>query len=655
VKTEKNILEGWRNSPVDHSEAGSMLQLFLHNLPQFNDRIAISDKDDVWTYGDVFDSSVNLARILRAKGVCRDDLVVVVGDRCASFIIFLMGVLMVGGRFVVIDPSRLTPKSVDMLKQLRPRHWLNTRDDSASGKTPVELLLGVLDADRSVLPRSKNGLQRVLTHNSNALQVDMSLPEMLTADRRAYAIWTSGTTAAPKLVSTCHGSIANFLSWYIEEFELHREDRFSLLSGLAHDPIVRDIFAPLSVGGTLCIPSEAERLDPAGLLAWIDLYQVTAMHLTPSLMGVIAKANLRHAISSMRLLAFGGEQLTIRHVSLAKEVFPNAEIVNFYGATETPQAMGYYRVKQLSEQHRKTVPIGKGIRGVELMLLTPEQKSAAVGEEGEVYVRSRYLSEGYIGRPSDTSLRFVANPLTGDAADRVFRTGDFGYVDQLGAIHLTGRRDRQVKVNGHRVDLDDIEAELASHVAVVQAAVTFEEVSQLLLAYIVRVQGLEISEFELRDHIATNISVYSVPAKVIFVASIPITLNGKVDYRNLATLHQRRGEVQNSTTQPLVGECLKRIWETELSLPTLHVQDNFLDLGGDSIIANRIVARINETLDKSIRPADLFIYPTIESLENFLTKRDVPRNEHLEIKAQVGRRKVAIENARRRQKKVDGK
>jgi amino acid adenylation domain-containing protein len=626
---------------------------FVNCHSQFKTSPALIDHAGTWSYDDVFRASTRLARHLARRGVEGNDLVVVIGDRCATFVVYLIGILMAGARFVVLDRKHMAKESVAAVARLKPKHWLSI-DDEHQADDELDRFLSSLDGECSRYSRIKQRLFESLSLIAEPRSLaEERIPRSLDADARAYAIWTSGTTREPRLVSTLHRSVVNFIDWYKKEFSLDRADRISMLSGLAHDPILRDIFAPLSVGASLHIPSESVRLDSVSLANWIAESKVTVMHMTPSLLDRLVKPHGDKALESPRLLAFGGQQLTGRHIAKSRLLFPRAEIVNLYGATETPQAMGFYRVELTRQSAGDVVPIGKGIRGTELLVLGVDGRRCKTDEHGEIYVRSRFLAEGYIDQPEATQARFVANPLTREPGDRVFRTGDVGFFNDEGAVRLVGRSDRQIKVSGHRVDLDDIEAELTNVASVAEAAIVFDTSKQQIVAYVVEAAGARVSEDELREHVSAHISVYAIPAKIIVIAALPITPNGKLDYASLPTVAhpaaEEAAERSFATTTGMRAELMS-IWAGALNVDPVRGSDSFYELGGDSILAHKIVGDIHTRLAVSIRAADLFIYPTFDAFEQFLLERaPAPTADEGEAEKQRANRQRAIEAARNRQ------
>src|SRR6185369_5545896 len=294
--------------------------------------------------------------------------------------------------------------------------------------------------------------------------------------------FTSGSTGAPKGILGGHGPLSHFLQWHSQRFDLTELDRFSMLSGLAHDPLLRDIFTPLSLGAALYIP-DLDKLSPNQLVAWMGEKKISVAHLTPAMVSLLAEgagADERVSLPSLRHVFIGGDVLSSRHLSSLHKIAPAVSCVNFYGATETPQAVGYFPVPahayvENSGRLTQAISIGKGIDEVQLLVLNDAMRLVGLGEIGEIYVRTPYLSKGYMSDEALTNERFIVNPFTQLIDDRMYRTGDLARYRPDGNIDFLGRRDKQVKVRGFRIELGEVEAVLRQHAGIREAVVLARE------------------------------------------------------------------------------------------------------------------------------------------------------------------------------------
>ncbi|HEX9935985.1 MAG TPA: condensation domain-containing protein, partial [Longimicrobium sp.] len=436
------------------------------------------------------------------------------------------------------------------------------------------------------------------------------------ADDLAYVAFTSGTTGAPKAIAGTHRPLAHFFGWYATEFGIGEADRVSLLSGLAHDPLLRDVFAPLTTGGRIVIPDPDQVGTPGWLAGWMRDVGVTVAHLTPAMGQLLATGPGDTQLAALRLACFGGDVLRAGDVERLRALAPNAEAVNFYGATETPQAMGCFRLPADLAAVGAAVPVGRGIEGVDLLVVTPSGTLAGIGELGEIAVRTPYLSRGYLNDAELTAARFVSNPLAGDPADRVYRTGDLGRYRPDGAVEPAGRVDGQVKVRGFRVELGEIEAALAKHPSVGEAVVAArgEDPDRVLVAYAVPREGARIEAEALRAHLKSILPDYMVPAAFMVIAAVPLTANGKVDRRALPEPGLAATDSRRAAPRTATEEILAQIWAEVLRVESVGVDDDFFALGGHSLLATRLLARVQNALGVVVPLRALFEGPTVAEL-----------------------------------------
>jgi acyl carrier protein len=295
-------------------------------------------------------------------------------------------------------------------------------------------------------------------------------------------------------------------------------------------------------------------------------------------------------------------------------------VVSNYGATETQRAVGCYELRQETERDatREVIPLGRGIPGVQLLVLDRAGRQAGIGEHGEVYVRSPHLARGYRGDPEATALRFVRNPFGGDAAgDRMYRTGDLGRYLPGGMVECLGRADTQVKLRGFRVELGHIESQLGAHAQVREAIVvirTRADGDKSLAAYVVP-RGQPPAQAELRAYLGARLPEYMVPAHFVVLQALPLTPNGKVDRKALPEPPEAHGGeaayvAPRSATETLVAG----IWAEILKLPRVGVEDDFFALGGHSLMATQIISKLRASLQIEVPLRVLFEVKTVASL-----------------------------------------
>ncbi|HEV2735933.1 MAG TPA: amino acid adenylation domain-containing protein, partial [Longimicrobiaceae bacterium] len=543
------------------------------------------------------------------RGVGREEVVAVYAHRSASLVWALLGVLGAGGAFLVLDPAYPAARLARQLRAAGPRALLRLE---SAGPLPAEIEAWLEKAGVPHLalpPRSaaeRTGFLAGEAAEAPAVAVG--------PDDAAYLAFTSGTTGEPRGIVGTHRPLAHFVAWQRDAFGLGADDRFALLSGLAHDPLLRDVFTPLSLGAALCIPDPRELGTPGYLARWTAAEGITVVHLTPAmgqLLGSPGEAPplpLRHAF-------WGGEKVRFSDASALAERAPRVESVVFYGTTETPQAISFFPVPR-DWQGPEVLPVGRGIEGVQLLVLTPAGGLAGIGEVGEISVSTPYLARGYLRDEPGTRERFVASPFTGDPAVRVYRTGDLGRYRPDGTVQILGRMDQQVKLRGFRIEPGEIEAVLVEQEEVREAAVTVREDApgqQRLVAYVVPAEGAEVSAAELRARLGTRLPEHMVPGAFVTLERLPLTANGKLDRRALPA-PEWSGEGAYVAPRTPVEEVLAGILGEVLRVERVGVEDSFFELGGHSLLATRVVSRVRQALEVELPLRALFEAPTVAAL-----------------------------------------
>lgn len=587
-------------------------------------RVAIADRDGTWTYGELAALSGGLSEKLRAMGVGRGDVVGVYADRSGPLVLALLGILRAGGAFCIFDPAYPDIRLANCARVAQPKAWVQLL---SAGPLPDRLASVVSETavkNRLLIPET-------LKEISNEIPACSTSSEWDDEDRPAYLTFTSGTTGEPKAVLGTHNPVSHFLHWHVRKFGLTRDDRFSMLSGLAHDPLLRDIFTPLSIGAALVIPSQEEILSPGRISEWMKQQLITVTHLTPAMGSLLSAPSGKRETTialALRYAFFGGDVISSQDLEALKKFAPNVNCVTFYGATETPQVMAHCEPQTTSSPFHipsaasRQIPIGKPIDDVQVLVLNRAGKLAGVGELGEINIRTPYLSQGYANDADLTALRFPRNPFTNNAEDRLYRTGDLGRYRPDGMTEIAGRGDQQVKIRGYRVELKEIELAIEKHPKIRDCAVVVEGSSlddRKLVAYFVSEDQQATNIDQLRKELAEELADYQVPGEFHALSSLPITPNGKIDRRALAS-GKYRVSVQKACVQPRnsIEAKIAEVWRQVLGIENVGVLDDFFELGGHSLAATRLIAQIGLAFGIEIPLQALFLAPTVAGLAEYI-------------------------------------
>ncbi|WP_433330234.1 amino acid adenylation domain-containing protein [Spirillospora sp. CA-294931] len=616
LRAPADPLPGWSNAPEAGADGPGLIERMERSERDRPDATAITGSAAALTFREVGQLRVRTAASVRAAGVAPGETVAVLGARHVALPALMLGVLASGARWVVLDPALPEP--------------VLARQATAAGARALLLCPGATrPASLTYLPVIEIG-----EHDPRPVAPP---------HERGYLALTSGTTGAPQVVVTPERPLTHFLTWYAATFRPVREDRFALLAGLAHDPLLRDAFIPLVTGARLAVPEQEWMRDPARLAAWLFAEGITVLHLTPQLARLLCGVSAV-ALPEVRLVAFGGDQLRPADVARIRALAPGARVVNFYGATETPQVHAWHEVAGVpTRPDGDAVPVGRGVDGSRLIVLGANGEPAGVGELGAVVVRSRNLADGYRD-DALTARRFGRPPGACDPADRLYRTGDLGRYRPDGSVVLAGRADDQIKVRGYRVELGEIDAVLASHPGVQAAAVVADRDNdeRVLRAFAVPADP-DLRAADLLTLLRTRLPEHAVPGEVRLVPAIPLTPAGKVDRRALPRPVLRPDRPADGELTTATERMVARVWQTVLGRSRIGGGDNFFEIGGHSLAIASVQARLSELTGRQIPIVDLFRYPNVRALAGHLdgARRRPPGVGQATSRAMTRRRRLS--------------
>lgn len=613
------------SEPLAERWFGSVHENFVEQATRSPAKIAITADSSDWTYGRLENASRGVAARLRHLGVSSGDIVAVYAQRRPAFIAALLGVLRAGAAFCIFDPAYPATRLINSLRAANPKAWLQIEKTSDLPEALEVAIEEIIGSCRLVIPEGVEDVSGL----------DLPATPDVGPDSPAYVTFTSGTTGDPKCILSTHGPLSHFIDWHLREFDLKATDRFSMLSGLAHDPLLRDIFTPLWMGATLCIPSRNDILQPGHLSSWMKEQEVTVTHITPAMAALLSQPAegecVEESLPALHYVFFGGDVLRLQDIALVSRLAPRAACINFYGATETPQAVASYptnpiesaETKELGTLATKPVPLGRPVADMQLLILNRTGSLCGPGELGEIYVRSPYLSRGYINDKELTHERFVKNPYTGKSSDRLYRTGDLARYRPDGLIDFAGRADRQAKIRGYRIEIGEIETILGNHPSIQDCAVVTSEdqsANKKVVAFAVARDGQQLVPEELRIYLKRLLPDYMIPVAFVSLPALPLTPNGKVDHRALVLREEDRLQPTKQYIPPSnrIERLIVEIWCDVLNVGKVGVTDDFFELGGHSLSATRLIARLQSVFGVEVPLRCLFIEPTVAGLAKYI-------------------------------------
>jgi amino acid adenylation domain-containing protein len=581
------VVEGWNDTRRPYPTGPRIHDLFEAQAGRTPDAPALTFGSSTLAYRDLNARANQLAHHLATLGVGPETRVAVCMERTADMVVSLLAVLKAGGAYVPVDPAYPAERIAYMLQ------------DSGAA---------VLLTQSHLAPRLPHGDAKVVRVDAEWLRIGKGPADNLsvatTAENAAYAIYTSGSTGRPKGVLIEHRSTVVVLHWLKET--VTDEERSSVLgsTSISFDVSIAEIFGTLCWGGKLVLVENALSLAELGETAGIRLASMV-----PS--------------AAQELLRMGGIPSTVRSLNLGGEPLPTAlaqglyalgtveKVLNLYGPTEDTT----YSTCAVVEKGGAKVYVGRPVANTQAYILDANLKPVPIGVPGELYLAGDGLSRGYLGRPGLTAERYVPNPF-GPEGSRMYRVGDLVRHLADGTIEYLGRLDHQVKIRGFRIEIGEIEATLAAHPSVKDAAVVAREVGdgdRRLVAYVVAQEGAKTDATELRTYLKAHLPEYMVPSGFVGMDGLPLTPNGKVDRRALPApddLGQEGYVAPRDETEQAIAE----IWAEVLGVKRVGVHDDFFALGGHSLLAVRLMTRLKERFGREVPLAALFQGATVEHL-----------------------------------------
>jgi amino acid adenylation domain-containing protein len=546
------------------------------------------------SYGELNERANRLAHFIRARGVGPDSLVGICLERSLDVLVAVLGVIKAGGAYVPLDPTNPPDRIAYML---------------ADAAAPIVLTQRGL---RDAVPESAAEIVSVdVDWPSIARHSADDPPIRSRMDHLVYVIYTSGSTGRPKGVEITHRGVLRLVV-DTDFLTFTPQTVFLQVSPLSFDVSALEILGPLLNGG--CVVMLPPGIPtPAVVGRALRDHAVTGTWLGAPLFHLVLDARPDDLTGLHELIA-GGDVLSLPHVRAAHQRLPGCAVIDGYGPTEATAITSAHRVTGIDPDWA-SVPIGRPVRNTQVYVLDGRLRPAPIGVVGELYVGGPGVARGYHGRPALTAERFVPDPVSGHPGARLYRTGDLVRWLPEGILQFLGRADTQVKIDGIRIELGEVQTALTAHPSVREAAVAVRAVAgrRGLVAYIVPADPAGLSLGELRDHLRGRLPRSMVPAGYVVLDAIPITPNGKVDYRALPA-PSGSGAAGHQPPQTPTEQSLADIWLRVLGVERVGRDDDLFALGGRSLQAIRVLTSVADVFGVDLAVQDVFDHPTLGGL-----------------------------------------
>ncbi len=617
----RRIVETFNDTMAPYPNSLTLQEIFSRQTAKTPDRTAAAFEDERLTYRELDARANRIAQRLLAAGLSPEEPVGLMAVRSAAMMAGMLGILKAGGAYVPLPPDfpidrlRYMADDCGLRVVLSQRSWLEVAGRAAPDAFAIDL-----DDPQWKEPDQPS--------------IEPSLP-VCSAEGLAYILYTSGSTGRPKGVMIRHRSIINRLNWMQKAYPLQLDDVILQKTSYSFDVSVWELFWWAMAGASVAFLAPGAEKDPGLLIEAIGRRRVTTMHFVPSMLAAFLEAaqaepreRLREQLGSLRRVFASGEALHRAHVDRFYELMrelglEHVKLVNLYGPTEATVDVSVYECE--SDSSLDIVPIGRPIDNTSLYVVSPEGLPQPVGVPGELCIGGVQLAKGYVNRPDLTAEKFVPNPFM--PGEVMYRTGDLARWMEDGQIQYLGRIDDQVKIRGYRIELGEIERTLLLHEAVSEAAAAVRDDGtggKRICAYVVADRGL--TSGELRRHCAERLPDYMIPAAFMQLEAMPLTASGKTDRK---ALPEPEGTMDTGTAyaapESETERRLAALWTELLQREKVGVNDNFFELGGNSLLLVRMHRELEQQFDGRIGVTDLFAYPTIAKLADYMNRQNLSR------------------------------
>ncbi|MFF5955294.1 non-ribosomal peptide synthetase [Streptomyces luteogriseus] len=610
VAARLRTLAEWNDNRADRDRP-TIVEMFRAQASARPDAVAVVDEHRSLTYRQAAELSSQLAHHLLARGLGSEQVVGISLSRSADMVVGLLAVLQAGCAFVPLDPQWPAPRRAVVIEDARVVVQLNASGEHDPAE-PDAVAVDLGDWRYDAYPKDGTGVT-------------------VLGDALAYVIFTSGSTGRPKGAMIRHEAISERLLWQVNEILGFGHDDASLFKApLSFDISINEIFLPLVCGGRLVVLRPGGERDPHHLLSVIAEQRVTFTYLVSSMLDVLLEMTGDSGrLNSLRHVWCGGEVLTPELYERFRTKLDGIPMYHGYGPAET--TIGVSHVIYRGAAERLSTSIGKANPNTQLYVLDDELRPVPVGVGGELYVGGFLLGRGYVGAPGLTAARFVANPFANDGS-RLYRTGDLARFAPDGSLDFLGRADNQIKIRGMRLEIEDVEVGLAEHPRVRHTCVVAKKNAAggtYLIGYVIPAAGsADLRADEVRAWAGAHMVEYMVPAHIVVMAEFPLTANGKLDRNALPEPTIETGSLLRPTTDDERAVCAA-VAEV-LRLEEVGVDQDFFQLGGDSILAISLLSALRER-GLHVTARQIFTHGTPGALAAVASREDVSTVDHADV------------------------
>ena len=636
-KERTKLLKDFNQTYSEYDREACIHELIEKQAQNTPDAVALEFEDHTISYSELVTKMHQLGKHLQSLGVKPDTLVAICAKRSPEMIIGMLGILAAGGGYIAIDPDYPEQRIRYMVKDSRAKIILT--------QTQMQNVLSPLFTDGDNDKSQNEQLHPIYLDSEwdviEQTSANRELERTVTSRHLAFVIYTSGSTGEPKGVMTEHQAVLRLVC-NTNYYSIYPEDKIMQNASISFDAATWEVYAALVHGRPLVVPPPT-KMSSQMLKSFMSKHKVNIAFFTSSLFQMVAKEDLA-VFDSLRLLLTGGEVVPLKAVQSVLERNQNIEVLNVYGPTENTTYTTIYSAKGKIPEGLTSLPVGTPVSNTQVYIVDESLRPLPIGVPGELMTSGEGLARGYLNSPERTAEKFIDNPFVTDEEKaqginlRLYKTGDLCRWMPDGNVEFVDRIDNQIKIRGFRVECGEIEIALSSHPDVQSAIVITkgEAASKYLLAFYTQPEHANlVTNTTLSAHLGQSLPSHMIPAQYVLLDKLPLTPNGKVDKKVLAgmdisTINETVYQAPRNDTENQLVE----IWQEICGRQDIGIQDNFFDIGGNSLLVMSLVQKINDDLHTEITINDIFTYPTIELLLEHIEKLPTTAKKQADISEQ---------------------
>ncbi|MDJ0763005.1 MAG: amino acid adenylation domain-containing protein [Myxococcota bacterium] len=601
------------NSQTQKIDRECLYSLFTKQAERTPDSIAVYTKQRKLSYREVLYLSKKVALEIKKWNVEKNSLVGIGMEKGWEQIVAAYGIMMAGAAFLPLEMSN--PEA---------RRWQLLNEGN------VRLVITQKEKDMYRWPDHVDCIE--VSYQEPSVLLD-SFKENLNPLDLAYVIFTSGSTGVPKGVMINHENAVNTIVDMNLRFDVNSADRVFAISSLSFDLSIYDIFGLLAVGGSVVVPDPADLPNPEFWYKYLSEYKVTIWNSAPPLMQMLVnylEGSKKSVSSDLRLSLLSGDWIPLELPDQVRKIWPNNKVISLGGATEGSIWSVIYPIESV-ESEWKSIPYGKALTNQKMYVLNENKNHCPIGVTGQIHIGGNGVAQGYLNNEEETQKHFFEHPLT---KERLYATGDMGRLFDDGNIEFLGRRDKQVKINGHRIELGEIMNCLQQHQDVVEIVAIASGKPLRLSAFIVpnSVDLEKIDVDSIKIFVEDRLPKYMIPTNFVFLEKMPVTNNGKIDYRELEKILEEDSQEESYVVEPRNEQEAKmiEIWQSVVGFENIGIDDNFFEIGGDSVNATQVSKKVLEVFGVTLPLRYIFESPTVAELVERIQKIDDEQEENID-------------------------